>query len=151
MNPDIACRSEDWGHLRIGGLQANHVSFTIEAFEGSICAINEGDDDLSLAGGARAFDEDVVARDDVLVPHGVAPDLKGEDLAISDDVAEGDALSGLNGLDRLTGGDSSHQWKPVDTLFRGARGEDVDGAAAVVCALEETFVLEIRDMFMDGG
>ena len=48
--------------------------------------MDQGDDDLSLAGSAGALDEDVVAADDVLVAHGIAADLEREDVAVADHV-----------------------------------------------------------------
>ena len=132
-------------------MEADHGAFAVEALEGGVGAIDEGDDDLAFAGGAGALYEDVVTVDDVLVAHGVSADLEGEDLAVADDVAEGDGLGGLDGLDGLAGGDAAEEWEAVVGLLGGAWWEDVDGAAAVVGALEEALVLQVGDVFVDGG
>lgn len=87
----------------------------------------------------------------MFVAHGVAADFEGEDLTVADDVAEGDTFGGFDGFDGLAGGDASEEGEAVVAFFGRAGGEDVDGAAAVVCALEEALILEIGDVFMDGG
>ena len=46
---------EDGFHLDMGRLEADLRAFEVEAFEGSLRAAHEGDDDLSLAGGAAAL------------------------------------------------------------------------------------------------
>ena len=78
-------------------------------------------------------------------------DLEGKDLAVADDVAERDGFGGFDGFDGLAGGDAAEQGKAVHDLAGRALGDDVDGAAAVVSALEEAFGLEIGDVLMDGG
>ena len=132
-------------------MQTNHAAFAIEAFEGGIGAVDEGHDDLTLPGGAGAFHQNVVTRDDVLVAHGVSAYLKGEDFAVADDVREGDALGGLDGLNRLAGGDAAHEGQAVGALLAATDGEDIDGTAAVVGPLKETLVLQIGDMFVNSG
>jgi len=87
----------------------------------------------------------------VLVAHGVAADLKGEDLAVADDVAERDALGGLDGLDWPAGSDAAQQRETIRAFFAGADGEDIDGAAAVVSALEEALILQVGDVLVYGG
>lgn len=86
LNADVGGRRVDGSHLGIGGLEADHGALTIETLEGGVGTVDEGDDDLSLAGGVGALDEDVVSGDDVLVAHGVATDFKGEDFAVANDV-----------------------------------------------------------------
>src|SRR6516162_10223689 len=105
LDGDAGGRRVDGGHFGVGGLKANHAALTVEALKGGVGAVDEGDDDLALAGGAGAFDEDVVAGDDVLIAHGVSPDLESEDLAVADDVVEGDAFGSFDGLDGFAGGD----------------------------------------------
>ena len=87
----------------------------------------------------------------MFVAHGVPTNFKSEDFAVTDDVRQGDALCGLNGFDWLTGGDSAHQGQAISALFVVSRREDVDGTAAVVGALQESLVLKIGDVFVDGG
>jgi hypothetical protein len=151
LNADIARRSEDGSHLGVGGLEADHISLTVEALEGGVCTVDEGHDDLSLTGGAGSLDQDIVAGDDVLIPHGVAANLEGEDLAIADDVGERDAFGGLDGLYRLASCNAAEEGETVGSLFAGAGGEDIDGAAAVVSPLKQAFVLEIGDVLVDRG
>ena len=151
LDADVAGGGVDGLHLAVGGLQADEVSFAIEALEGGVGAVDQGHDDLSLAGGAGALDQDVVAGDDVLVAHGVALDLEGIDLAAADDVAEGDGLGSFDGLDGLAGGDAAEQREAVHDLAGRALGDDVDGAAAIVGALQQALGLEIGDVLMDGG
>ncbi len=151
LDGDAGGGGVDGCHLGVGGLEADHRAFAVEAFEGGLGAVDEGDDDLALAGGAGSFDEDVVSGDDVFVAHGVAADLEGEDVAVADDVVEGDALGVFDGLDGMAGGDASHEGEPVGAFSAGAGGKNVDGAAAIVGALEEALGLEVADVFMDGG
>ena len=87
----------------------------------------------------------------MFVAHGVAADLEGEDLAIADDVVEGDAFRCLDGFDGLSGGDAAHHGDAVGAFLAGANGQDVDGAAAVVGALKEALLLKIGDVLVDGG
>jgi hypothetical protein len=151
LDTDIGGRGVDGGHFGIRGLEADHAAFAVEAFEGGVGAVDQRDDDLALAGGAGTLDQDVVARDDVLVAHGVAADFEGEDFAVADDVGERDAFRGFDGFDGLAGSDSAHERQSVGTFFAAASGKDVDGTAAVVGALEEAFVLQIGDVFVHGS
>ena len=151
LDADVGGGGVDGGHLGVGGLEADHAAFAVEALEGGVGAVDEGDDDLAFAGGAGALDQDVVAGDDVLVAHGVAADLEGEDLAVADDVAEGDALGGLDGLDGLAGGDAAQQGEAIGAFLAAADGQNVDGTAAIVRALKQAFVLQIGDVLVDGG
>jgi len=151
LDADAGGGGVDGGHLGVRGLEADHGAFAIEALEGGIGAVDQGDDDLSFAGGPGALDQDVVAGDDVLVTHGVSADFEGEDFAVTDDVRQGDALGGLNGFDWLTGGNSAHQGQAISALFAVSGREDVYGTAAVVGALQESLVLKIGDVFVDGG
>ena len=151
LDTDVGCGGEDGGHLGVGGLEADHAALPIEALEGGIGTIDEGDNDFSLAGGSGSLDEDVVAGDDVLVAHGVAADFEGEDLAVADDVAQRDALGGLDGFDRLSGGDAAQQGQAIGAFLACADGQDVDGTAAIVGPLQQAFVLQIGDVLMHRG
>ena len=151
LNADVGGGGVDGGHLGVGGLEADHGAFAVEALQGCVGPVDEGDDDLTLAGGAGALDEDVITVDDVLVAHGVAADLKGEDFAVADDVAEGDGLGGLDSLDWLACSDAAEEGEAVVAFFTGAGREDIDGAAAVVGALEEALVLQVGNVFVHGG
>jgi hypothetical protein len=151
LDADVGGRGVDRGHFGVGGLQADHAAFAVEALEGGVGAVDEGDDDLAFAGGAGTLDQDVVAGDDVFVAHGVAAHLEGEDLAIADDVGEGDTFRGFDGFDGLASCDAAEEGKPVRAFFAAPDGENVDGTAAIVSTLEEAFVLQVRDVFMYGG
>ena len=151
LDADVGGRGVDRSHLSVRGLEADHAALAIEALEGGVGAVDEGDDDFALAGGAGALDQHVVAGDDVLVAHGVAADFEGEDLAVADDVVEGDALGGFDGFDGLAGGDAAEQREAVCALLAGAGRQHIDGAAAIMCALQETLVLQIGDVLVDGG
>lgn len=113
LDVDIGCRGIDRSHLRVGGLEANHTAFAVEALEGRIGAVDERDDDLAFSRGSGSLDQDVVARDDVLIAHGVATDLEGEDLTVADDVAERDALCAFNGFYGFAGGDAAQEGQSV--------------------------------------
>jgi hypothetical protein len=151
LDADVGGRGIDGGHFGIGGLQADHAALAVEALEGGVGAVDEGDYDLAFAGGAGALDQDVVAGDDVLVSHGVAAYLEGEDLAIADDVRQGDAFRGFDGFDGLAGCDAAQEREAVGALFAATDGENVDGPAAIVGSLKQTFVLKIGDVLVHGG
>ena len=151
LNADVGGRGVDGGHLGVGRLQADHAAFAVEALEGGVGAVDEGDDDLAFAGGAGALNQDVVSGDDVLVAHGVAAHFKGEDLAVADDVRQRDALCGFDGFDGLAGCDAAHERKAVGALFAAADGENVDGTAAIVGSLKQSLVLQIGDVLVHGG
>jgi len=55
LDADVGSRGVDGSHFCVGGLQADHAAFAVEAFESSVCAVNERNDDLALAGGAGAL------------------------------------------------------------------------------------------------
>src|SRR6185437_5657689 len=103
---------------------------------------------FSFARGFGAFDQDVIATDDVFVAHGIAADFEGEDFAVPDDVGERNALGGFDGFDWLAGGDAAEERKPIESLLAGAWRQDIDGAAAVVSTLQQTFVLQVGDMLV---
>ncbi len=151
LDGDLGGGDDDGVHFCVGGLQADHAAFQIEAFEGGFGSSDEGDDDFSLAGGAGALDENVVAVDDVLVAHGFATNLEGEDFAIADDVAEGDALRVFDGFNGEAGGDAAHEGQAVGGAGAAARGQNIERAAAVVGARDEALVLEVGDVLVDGG
>src|ERR1700754_46561 len=92
LDTDAGSGSKDGRHLGVGGLEADHTALAIEAFEGSIGAVDQGDDDLAFTSCAGALDQDIVPGDDVFIAHGVAANLKGEDFAVADDVVQRDTL-----------------------------------------------------------
>jgi hypothetical protein len=151
LDSNVGCGSVDGGHLGVGGLKADPVALAVEALEGGVGAVDESDDDLAFASGACALDEDVIPGDDVLVTHGVAADLQGKDFPVADDVIQGDALRGFDGFNWLAGSDATEQREAVGAFLAGTHRQHVDGAAAIVSALEEALVLQIGDVFVNGG
>ena len=151
LDADAGSGGVDGRHFGVGGLETNHTALAVKTLEGSVGAVNEGDYDLAFPGGTCALDQNVVAGDDVLVAHGVAAYFEGEDLAIANDVGEGDALCGFDGFYGLASGDSAHERQAIGALFATAGRKDIDGAAAVVRTLKEALVLQIRDVFVHGG
>ena len=113
--------------------------------------MDEGYDDLALAGRAGSLDKDVVAVDDVFVAHGVTADLKGEDIAVADHVVERDALLRLHGFNREAGGDAAGKGELDAGASAGTRRQQVDGATAVVHTVEQPFFLEVGDVLVHGG
>jgi hypothetical protein len=134
-----------------GGLEADLGTFVVEALEGGFGAVDEGYDDLSLAGGAGALNKDVVAADDVLVAHGVAADFEGEDVAVADDVVQRNGLGRLGSFYRHAGGDAAGEDDAVAGAGAGAGRQHVNGAAAVVHAVEQALFLEVGDVLVHGG
>lgn len=151
LDGDTADGDVDGLHFAVGGLQADEIALPIEALEGGVCAIDQGNHNFALASGAGALNQDVVAGDDVFVAHGIALDFEGEDLAGANDVAEGDGFGGFDSFDGLAGGDAAEQGQALHGLAGRALGDDVDGSTAVVGALQEALILQIRYVLMDRG
>src|SRR4051812_30685498 len=61
-----------WLHRLIRRLQADLGSLLIEALEGRLAAVEEGDDLLAVAGVFAPFDDDEIAVAQVIVDHAVA-------------------------------------------------------------------------------
>lgn len=55
LNADVGGGGVDRSHFVVGGLQADHAALAIEALEGGVGAVDEGDDNLALASGAGAL------------------------------------------------------------------------------------------------
>jgi len=136
LNADAGSLGVDGGHLGVGGLEADEIAFAVEALEGSVGAVDEGDYDFTFAGGAGSFHQNIISADDVLVAHGVAADFQGVDLTVADDVAKGDGFRGFNGLYRLACGDAAEEREALEALLGGALRQHVNGAAAVVRPLQ---------------
>lgn len=151
LNADIRGRCEDGSHFSIRGLKPDHAALSVEALKSSVGTIDESDDNFAFPRGSGTFHEDVVSGDDVLVAHRVAANFKCEDLAVADDIAERDAFRCFNGFDWLACSDAPHQWETVRASSRTAWRQHVNRAAAIVCALQKTFVLQVGDVFVDGG
>ena len=151
LNCDVGSGGVDGCHLGVGGLEPDHAAFAIKALQGGVGAVDQCDHDFSLASGASSLDEDVIAGDDVFIAHGVASHFEREDLSVSDDISERDGFGGFNGFDGASGGDASKKREAFKAFFAGSRRQYVDRAASVVGALQQTLVLEIRDVFVDCG
>ena len=105
----------------------------------------------TAAGSASALDEYVVAADDMLVAHGIAAHFQGKDVAIAHDVVQRDALRLLGGLDGQTRGDAAGQRQAVAGAGARARGQHVDGAAAVVDAVEQALLFQVGNVLVHSG
>ena len=151
LDTDIRCRRKDGSHFGVGGLKTDHASFAIETLESSIGTVDESYHNLSFPGRPCPFDQNIVARHDVLIAHGVATHLEGEDLTISDDVSERDALGGFDGFHGPSCSNASEEGKPVTTPFGGSSGQYVNRTTAIMGTLQQTFVLKIGNVFMDGS
>lgn len=149
LNAHVGCCSVDRGHLLVRGLKADHGALAVKALEGGVSSVDQGDDDLALTSRAGTLDQDVVAIDDVFVSHRVAADFKGEDLAVTDDVAQRDGLGGFDGFDGLARGDAAKQGQAVVAFLTDAGGQHVDRTAAIMRALEEALVLQIGDVLVN--
>lgn len=151
LNTDAGCRSIDGSHLRVGRLKPNHTALAVEALQGGIAAVDEGYDNLSFAGGAGSLYKDVVAGDNVLIAHGITTDFQGKDFAVADNVSERDALCSFNGFYGLPCGNTAEERQAIGTLLPRAGREDIDRATSVVRSLQQAFVLQICDVFVNGG
>lgn len=151
LDGDLACGDVNGVHLEVGGLEADGAAFGVVALEGGFRAVDEGDNDFALARGAGAFDEDVVSGNDVLVAHGVAADFECEDVAVADYVVEGDGFGGFVGFDGEAGSDASGEGEAVGGAGAATGGQHLNGAAAVVRAVEHALFFEVGDVLVDGG
>jgi len=151
LNGDLGGGNEDGVHLDIRRLKPDDGAFAVIALQGGLRTAHQGDNDFAGAGRRGAFDEDEVAVKDVLVAHGLAADLEGEDVAIADNVGQRNGLGVFNGFDGITGGNAAGQDQAVDAAAFGARRQDVERAAAIVRAGEEAFVLQVSDVLVHGS
>jgi len=151
LDADIGGLSVDGSHFLVGGLQADEVALSVEAFEGGIRTVDECDDDFAFAGSAGALDEDVISGDDVLVPHGISADFEGINLTVANDIAEGDGFCMLDGFNGFAGSDAAHEGETVHDLAGGTLRQNINGSAAVVGTLQQALGLQIGDVFMNRG
>uniref|UniRef100_E6QMB6 Uncharacterized protein n=1 Tax=mine drainage metagenome TaxID=410659 RepID=E6QMB6_9ZZZZ len=138
-------------HVRIGGLQADLAALDVEALERCLGAAHQRDDNLSLAGGAGALDQHVIAAENVLVAHRVAANFESEDILVPHHVLERDGLGILRGLNRQSGGDASEQGNLLGLAGAHAFWHQINGAAAVGFAIKQALFLEVGDVLVDGG
>ncbi len=66
----------------VGWLQADAISFAVQSFERSFAGVQQGDDDLAVAGGVAILADDVVPVANVVVDHAVARDAQDEGVTI---------------------------------------------------------------------
>ena len=59
-------------HGAIGRLKADAAAFLVEALKGGVAFFQQGDDDIAIAGGFAALDDDIVAIGNVIFDHGIA-------------------------------------------------------------------------------
>src|SRR6185312_4106285 len=107
LNLHGICCDHDRRHRCIRRLQTNLWTFAIEALQRRLTAIDESDDDLTVARILRLLDHHVVAVNDVLVLHRVAANFEYEDFFRARDVFERNRLRILVGLYRTTRSDAS--------------------------------------------
>ena len=151
LNGDLPSRYVNGFHLNVGGLETYDAAFRIEALEGGFGAVDERNHDFPLPGGSGALYEHVIAADDVLVAHGVAADLKGEDIAVPDHVVEGNTFRRFIGFDWQACSNAAGQGQTIAGAGAGARRQNIDGTASVVNTVQHPLLFEVGDVLVDGG
>src|SRR6185369_2837777 len=118
--------------IRVGGDELGLVAPQLEPLDGDIVA-HAGDDELAVAGLARAMDHDPVAVEDAFVAHAQATDLEEvirarvEKVRIHRIAAE----HVLDGEDRAAGGHGADQGQAALLFYAdaaGRAGSELDGA-----------------------
>jgi hypothetical protein len=127
------------------------VPLGIETLQRGVRAVDEGDNDLSLAGSPGAFDQHVIAVDDVLVAHGIAADFEGEHVAVADNVVKGNCFWILHGFNGHAGCDSACEQESVTGAIAGSGRQDVDGPASIVDPIEEALLFKVGNVLVHGG
>src|SRR5438045_3937917 len=87
-------------HGAVGRLEADLAAFLVEALEGGLTGVEQGDDLLAVAGALAALDDDEVAVAEVILDHAVAAHLQDVHAALA--VEQGlqvQLLAVLDGLD----------------------------------------------------
>lgn len=113
LDGDLRRRNEDGLHFSVCGLQTHHVSLRVKTLQRGFGTMDEGHDDLALACGSGALNQNIIAIDDVLIAHGIAADFKGEDIFVSNYVAQGDGLEVFSCLDGEPGCDPAGQRQAI--------------------------------------
>src|SRR5437867_1279604 len=113
LHLDVTCRNHQRFHLGVGGLQADLTTgLTEEALQGSVRALKQCHHDLPVPGRSSALHEDIIAITDVIVNHRVPLYPQDEDIALAaGEVTQRKRLRVRNGLNRLSGSDTSKQRK----------------------------------------
>ena len=118
--------------------------------QGGFGAVDQRDDYLALASGLGFFHQHIIAMHDVVVSHRLSADFKRKDGFVVDNIVQRQAIAIFHRLQRATGGDAAHQGNfEAGGCF--ALGQHIDGAAVIVGATEQTFSLQVGDVFVDGG
>ena len=116
---DAAMAGEDGVKVVVGGLEADAVGFLVEAFEGGVVVIDQGDDQGAVVGGAGAAAQDEVAGADAFVDHAAADDLQGEQfVAVAEQGPQGQGFGVFDGLDGRSGGDAAQERNAFDGFGR---------------------------------
>ena len=150
LNGDASGGHDDGLHFGVGGLQANHIPLKKIMLQGGLRAVDQRDDYLALASGLGFFDQHIVTMHDVVVTHRLSADFKRKDGFVVDNIVQRQAIAIFHRLQRATGGDAAHQGNfEAGGCF--ALGQHIDGAAVIVGATEQTFSLQVGDVFVDGG
>jgi hypothetical protein len=126
LNGHLGCGDKYRVHLKVGRLQAHLSAFLVEPLESRFGSSDKRHDDFALAGSSGPFDENKIATDDVLIAHGIASDLEGEAVFVSDHIGERNSLRILGRLDGESGCDPSHQGQAVIGAVPGAFGDYVN-------------------------
>src|SRR5262249_24216826 len=150
-NGDVVRRLHYRLHRRVGRLQPNHpIRLAIELFDGRIAAADQRDDGLAVVGAVAALDDDVVAVANAVLDHRIALDPQAERVVAAHEIlGHADSLAILDCLDRTARGNLAKQLKMGDQgLLR--LGRDLQRAAVIVLAGNETLELEIAEMLVNG-
>src|SRR3954470_5330097 len=140
-------------HGAVRGLEADLAAFLVEALEGGLAGVEEGDDLLAVAGALAAFDDDEVAVAEVILDHAVAAHLQDVDAALAvEQGLEVQLLAGLDGLDRRAGGDVAEQRELGRALLVGEPlvRHDLQRASLVLVAAEDPLFFQRADVLEDG-
>lgn len=158
LDADICGWDYDWGHLRIGWLQADFAgAFAVETLEGGFIAAYQGDYDVAGVHYVGLFDDDEVTVEDVIVAHGFALDLQDEIILAASEIGERERFAIFDGFDGPAGSDAAEKRKiggaPGDDGLGNGFHElrDFDRAALVVAAADEAFLFERGEMLVHRG
>ena len=81
---DLAILHVNRLHVRVGGLEADAAFLLVEAFEGGVAAVHEGDDRLPVLRLAAFLYDDVIAVEYPVLHHAFAPHPQREKLAVAE-------------------------------------------------------------------
>jgi hypothetical protein len=138
-------------------LQPDVVAFAVEALQGGVGSIDEGDDDVSVVRRLQLLDQDVVAVE-MASSCMESPRTSSTNTSFERTKSASEMVSiALHGFDGLAGGDAPQQRQHqagvhAHGLLEASLGrQQVDGSAAVVVAGEQSFFLEVGDVLVHRG